>query len=130
MLPCTIADMELASILVSLALVTAAYLYVSAVDRSYMNVLTPMYVLMIPSEYLLDIYHVVKFGPSNSAYAYVLSYSCYAAFTVALAWAYAKMRMPAIRLPFARLSAGRGRLPAYLTLAAAVALFLPVLIEF
>lgn len=122
--------MELASILVALALVTVAYLYVSAVEGSYLNVFTPMYVVTIPTQYLLDIYHLAQSGAENSAYAYVLSYSCYAASTTAMVFAYAKMRMPAFRLPFVELSAGRGRFPAYVMLAAAVALFLPVMIEF
>lgn len=86
---------------------------------------------MIPSEYLLDIYHVLEFGTQNTAYAYVLSYACYAAYTTALALAYTKIRMPAFRLPRAgNAAAGRSRLPAYLMLAVAVGLYLPVLIKF
>lgn len=122
--------MALASIIASLLIVTAAYLYVSVRERTFLNVLTPAFVVMIPTEYLLDMYHVVEYGPSNSVYAYLLSYACYAAYTTALALTYVRIRMPALRLPLDGRPAGRSRIPAYLMLAAAVGLYLPILIKF
>ena len=122
--------MDLASIIASLLIVTAAYLYVSVRERTFLNVLTPTFVVMIPTEYLLDMYQVVEYGPSNSVYAYVLSYACYAAYTAALALAYVRIRVPALRLPLDGRPAGRSRIPAYLMLAAAVGLYLPILIKF
>lgn len=123
-------DVALASIIVSLLLSAAAYMYVSVREDSYLNVLTPTFAVAIPTEYLLDIYHLWVYGPSNSNYAYILSYACYAAYTIAFAFGYTKVSMPALRLPFARYSSPRGRLPAYVTLSAAICLYLPVLIQF
>lgn len=122
--------MRLTCIIVSLIAVTAAYLYVSVREKSYINVLTPAFVITVPTEYLLQIYYLMAYGPSSSVYAYALSYGCYAAYAVALALAYAGIRMPALRLPFDTYAPGRGRFAAYLLLGAAACLFLPVLIKF
>jgi hypothetical protein len=121
---------RLSAVIVSLLIVAAAYLYVSKREGSYVNVLTPSFVTMIPAEYLLQIYHVLAFGDTSSTYAYMLSYGTYAAYTTAFALAYTWIRMPAMRLPFDGYGAGRGRLPAYLLLIGAVCLYLPVLIKF
>lgn len=122
--------MKLASIIVSLLIVSAAYLYVSKREGTYVNVLTPAFVTMIPAEYLLQIYYLLAFGDSSSTYAYMLSYGTFAAYTTTFALAYTWIRMPALRLPFDGYAAGRGRLPAYLLLALALCLYLPVLIKF
>ncbi|HEX5460838.1 MAG TPA: hypothetical protein VFX20_12795 [Steroidobacteraceae bacterium] len=122
--------MRLSSIIVSLLIVAAAYVYVSKREGTYVNVLTASFVMMIPAEYLLQMYYLLAVGDSNSVYAYVLSYGTFAAYTTAFALAYTWIRMPAIRLPFGGYEAGRSRLPAYLLLAAAICLYLPVLIKF
>lgn len=121
---------RLLCIIVSLLIVAAAYLYVSKREGNYVNVLTPSFVTMIPAEYLLQIYYLRAFGDSSSVYAYVLSYGTFAAYTAAFALAYTGVRMPAVRLPFDGYAARRSRLPAYLLLAAAICLYLPVLIKF
>lgn len=115
---------------ISLLTVAAAYIYASRQEKTFVNVFTPMFAIMIPTEYLLEIYHVLEFGPQHSPYAFALSYATYAAYTVGLVFAYTVIRMPLLRLPFDGHSAGRGRLPAYLLLAGAIALYLPVLIKF
>lgn len=115
---------------ISLLAVAAAYLYASQREKTFVNVFTPMFAIMIPTEYLLEIYHVLEFGPQHSPYAFALSYATYTAYTVGLVFAYTAIRMPSLQLPFDEYSAGRGRLPAYLLLAGAIALYLPVLIKF
>jgi O-antigen polymerase len=122
--------MALFSIVASLIALAAVYLYVSRREKSYVNVLTPAFVVMVPTEYLLEIYHIVNYGPSGSTYAYMLSYGCYAAFTVAFALAYTGIRVPALSLPFDGYPVRRARFPAYVLLLLALALYLPVLIKF
>lgn len=121
---------RLSSLIISLLIITAAYLYVSKREGSYVNVLTPSFATMVPAEYLLQIYHILAFGDTSSTYAYMLSYGSYAAYTTAFALAYTLIGMPAMRLPFDGFAARGSRLPAYLLLAGAVCLYLPVLIKF
>src|SRR5688572_19873949 len=122
--------MELVSIAVSFALLTATYMYVSLRERSYVNVLTPAFVFFIPANFLLELFHFSPFGPSASPLAYMLMYSAYPAHFVALAFGYS-MKVPALRLPFSR-AAGTGgsKLLPYLVFGAAFLLYLPILIEF
>jgi hypothetical protein len=117
-------------ILGSLFLVVAAYVYVSFRERTFLNVLTPSVAFLVPADYLLEFYHLVLFGPSGSNFAYGLIYSCYAATFVAFAISYSVLRVPAMKLPFASpVGTGNGFI-AYLTLAAAFALYAPVLVAF
>ena len=118
------------SLITSLVLVISAYLYVSAREGSYINVLTPMYVIMIPTEYLLDLYHVIVFGPDASGFAYAMSYSGYALYTVSLALAYTLLKVPRFTLPFDKPARQGSKSVAYLVLGGAIALYLPVLIKF
>jgi hypothetical protein len=121
---------ELFCILASLACVVATYVYVSRRERSYLNVLTPSFAFLVPANYLLELYHLWLFGPTASAFAYALMYACYTATFVAFALGYLKTRVPALRLPFTMEAATGNGLAPYLVLAVAVALYLPVLIEF
>jgi hypothetical protein len=110
--------------------VVATYVYVSVRERSYLNVLTPTFAFLVPANYLLELYHLWLFGPSGSQYAYALMYACYTATFIGFALGYLKVQLPALRLPFtAAEAAGNGTAP-YLVLAAAVALYWPVLSEF
>lgn len=122
--------MEFFCILASFACVVATYIYVSVRERTFLNVLTPNLAFLLPANYLLELYHLWLFGPSGSQFAYALMYACYTATYVAFALGYLKMRVPTLRLPFtARVATGNGLAP-YLVLAAAVALYWPVLSEF
>jgi O-antigen polymerase len=121
---------ELFCILASFACVVATYVYVSRRERSYLHILTPTFAFLVPANYLLELYHLYLYGPSASPFAYALMYSCYAVTFTAFALGYVKTRVPALRLPFTvREAAPNGFVP-YLVLAAAVALYAPVLIEF
>lgn len=122
--------MEFAIIIGSLALVSLAYLYVSKRDGSYVNVMTPTVAFLVPACYLLEMYHLAIFGPSNTLTAYALSYGCYAGYLLTFAYGYGRIRVPTVRLPFDRFESQRSRLPAYLTLAMAIALFLPIALQF
>jgi hypothetical protein len=121
---------EFFCILASLACLVATYVYVSVRERSYLNVLTPTFAILVPANYLLELYHLWLFGPSGSQFAYTLMYACYTATFVAFALGYVKTRVPALRLPFTAREATGSGLASYLVLAAAVALYWPVLSEF
>jgi hypothetical protein len=85
---------------------------------------------MIPSEYLLELYHLWVYGPSASEFAYAMSYSSYALYTVSLALAYTRLKIPALRLPFDKPVRYGSKFAAYVVLLAATTLYLPVLIRF
>jgi hypothetical protein len=121
---------EFFCILTSLACVVATYVCVSVRERSYLNALTPTFAFLIPANYLLELYHLWLFGPSGSQFAYVLMYTCYTGTFVAFALGYLKTRVPPLRLPFTAGKAPGNSLAPYLVLAAAVALYWPVLSEF
>jgi hypothetical protein len=121
---------ELASILTSLLILIATYLYVSSSEKSYVNVLTPTFAVLVPANYLLELWHVAQYGASNSTYAYVLSYAAYTVFIVGYAFGYVHLKVPALRLPFSPPDREAGRLAAYLVLAVSFALYLPVLLKF
>jgi hypothetical protein len=121
---------EFLCILASFVCVTGTYLYVCRREGSYLNVLTPALAFLVPANYLLESYHLWLYGPSGSLFAYALIYACYAATFGVFALGYSTMTVPALRLPFARpLGAGSPFAP-YLVLAAAIALYSPVLYEF
>jgi hypothetical protein len=121
---------ELFCILASFVCVTATYIYVSLREGSYINVLTPTFAFLVPADYLLECYHLWLYGPSASPFAYALIYACYAATFGAFALGYTKTAMPALRVPFTAPQSAGSRLAPYLVLAAAVALYWPVLSEF
>jgi hypothetical protein len=121
---------EFFCILASFICVVATYVYVSIREGSYLNVLTPTFALLLPANYMLELYHLWLFGPSGSQFAYALMYACYAATFVAFALGYLKMRVPALRLPFTADEATGNGLAPYLVLALAVAVYWPVLSEF
>jgi len=121
---------ELFYILASFACVTAAYVHVSVRDGSYVNVLTPAFAFLVPVAYLLESYHLWLFGPSASPFAYAMIYACYAATFGAFALGYSRTSAPAFRLPFTPAQRSGTRLTPYLVLAAAIALYSPVLYEF
>jgi hypothetical protein len=120
----------LLALLTSLVAVVAAYLYVSVREGTYINALTPMYVIMIPTEYLLDLYHLAVFGPSASGFAYAMSYGSYAIYTVSLGLTYTLLKVPSLRLPFDAPNRPGTRFVAYFVLLGAAILYLPVVIKF
>lgn len=122
--------MPFLALLSSLSIVVAVYFYVSARERTYINVLTPMYVIMIPTEYILDLYHLAVFGPSASGFAYAMSYGSYAIYTASLGLTYTLFKAPRLRLPFDAPFRQGTKFAAYFVLLGAAILYLPVIIKF
>ncbi len=122
--------MELFYVLASLGVAFVSYTAVSLRERSFINVLTPLYAVFIPGNYLSDLYALWKIGPSASANAYFLNYLAYAAF-LGMTTAGYLLAVPAFRLRLASNSlAPSSRVTSYIFLALAVALYAPVLIRF
>ena len=122
--------MEYFCILASFVCTMAVYLWISIRERSYFNVLTPWFVFLVPTVYLLELYHLSIFGPSASTFAYAYMYACYAAAFLAFSLGYACFRTKALQLPFSSYNKGGNALVPYVVLAGAILAYLPVLIEF
>jgi hypothetical protein len=117
-------------ILASFVCILAVYIWISISERSYFNVLTPWFVFLLPADYLLEFYHLLVFGPSASTFAYAYLYACYAATFLAFALGYTCFRTGALKLPLSTTNASGNGFAPYLVLACAIALYLPVLIQF
>jgi len=115
-------------ILVSLALALAAYVMVAAKDKSYFNVLTPLYLTFIPGYYILELLHIYLFGYSGETSTYLFCYATYGLSFLSMAFAYTRFPSYRVSLPF---NANHDiRLLPYVILALSVLVYLPVLIEF
>jgi hypothetical protein len=114
----------------SLVVAMVAYLAVSLHERTYLNVLTPLYAVFIPGNYFADLFVLAQYGPTASTYAYFLNYLSYAAFLGMTAVGY-MLAVPAFRLRVASDQYTPGtRLTAYVLLGLAIALYSPVLLQF
>lgn len=75
-------------ILLSLAIALGSYALVSYRDRSLINILTPSYLILIPSRFVLELFTAQVRHPSFSDFAYGFVYATYALQLVAFALAY------------------------------------------
>ena len=114
-----------ASLIVSLV----AYVQVSKRDGSYLNVMTPAFVIGIPAYYLLPLFFTHVFGTKASPYAYVYVYATLAVQNVAFAYAYTRPTRRLIRLPF-RYSYGNFDQLSFAFLGLSVLMYAPVLLQF
>lgn len=121
--------MEIVVTAVSLAVVVLAYLHVSAIDRSFVNVLTPAYAVFIPANYLVELFWLSYSRPAGSTYAYLLSYGSYAALFVGVAIGYS-MKVGRVRLPLSVRATEGSAAVAWMVLLVAWLLYLPVLVQF
>ena len=115
----------LASLVVSLV----TYIWVSKQDGSYLNVLTPTFVIGIPGYYLLPMFFTHVFGTESTPYAYVYVYATIAAQNVAFAYAYTRPTRRLLRFP-SRYSYGSFDRFSFAFLVLAVLMFAPILLQF
>ena len=87
------------TIVTSLGLAIAAYGLVVVKDRSFFNVLTPLYFTFIPGYYLFELVHIHIFGYSGQASTYLYCYATYALLFIFLALAYTCFPSYEIKLP-------------------------------
>jgi hypothetical protein len=113
----------------SLAVSIGAYIFVSRREGSYVNLMTPAFVINIPSFYLLPFARDQVFGIDASAHAYVYVYTTLAIENVIFAYFYTYKSTRPLRLPF---SYGYKNFWLFSVVGATIAvlLFVPVLLEF
>lgn len=116
-------------ILVSLATVIAAYVFLAKREGSYVNILTPVLLFGVPAWYLLVLVYGAIFGYEASTYAYFYCYLTYALGVLGTLAGY--LMMPAkwirifIKFPHLRIP----RAP-FVALGVAMVLYAPILIRF
>ncbi len=116
-------------ILVSLAIVVVAYLYLSRREDNFVNILTPVLLFGIPAWYLLVLLYGSVLGYDASNYAYFYCYLTYALGVLGTLAGY--LMMPArflpifVKVPYLRIPGAP-----FIVLGLAVILYAPILIRF
>src|SRR6266481_4793045 len=84
----------------SLLVTVLAYVKLSRMEDSYINVLLPSLVIGIPAYYFFPWMYVHLFGTGASRYAFVYVYATLAVENVAFVYGYSRARERVVRLPF------------------------------
>jgi len=116
-------------LIASLIVSVGAYLFVSRREGSYLNILTPSFLVIVPAYYLMPLFFAQVFGNEASPYAYVYVYSTLAIENVAFAYSYTRPVRKLIRLPLGYSYENLGWL-AFGALGLAVLMYVPILMEF
>jgi hypothetical protein len=116
-------------LLISLIVSLGAYALVSKREGSYINILTPTFVIGIPAYYLLPLFFDYLFGIQASPYAYVYVYTTLAVQNLAFAYAYMRPTRTLFRIPFHYSYSNFDRL-SFVLLALAVFMYAPILLQF
>jgi hypothetical protein len=115
----------IASLIVSLC----AYITVSKREGSYINIMSPSFIMNIPAYYLLPLFFTHVFGTDASRYAYVYVYATLAVENVVFAYVYTRPTRRLIRLPL-RYAYSNFDLLSFALLGLAVLMYAPVLFQF
>src|SRR5260370_2361051 len=126
MISAQLANVVMAS---SLLIVILAYVKLSRVEGSYINVLIPSLVSGILACYFLAWAYMQIFASGASRYAFLYVYATLAAENVAFVYAYSRARAKVVRLPF-RFSYQNFGLVAWICLGLAVLIYVPLLMQF
>ena len=118
-----------AVLMLSLTVSLGTYVLVSRREGSYLNILTPAFLIAIPAYYLLPLVSTHLFGNDASPYAYVYVYATLATENIAFAYAYLRSPRNLVRLPFRFSYANFGSL-SLVFLAIALLMFAPIVLEF
>jgi hypothetical protein len=116
-------------LLLSLALYTGIYIFVSRREGSYFNVLTPAFVVSIPAFYFLPWFYFHVFGNENSLYAYVYVYATITLENAAFAYMYTRKGKKIIRMPLHYAYSNFGTL-SVVFLGLAALMYVPILLQF
>ena len=122
-------DLANAVLLASLTISSGAYIYVSRCEGSYVNIMTPGFLVNIPAMYLLPIAFNSLFGPEASPFAYIYVYATIAAENLIFAFFYTRPKTKPLCLPLAFSYSNFWGLSLF-CLAGAGLLYLPILLEF
>jgi hypothetical protein len=113
----------------SLLVTLIAYVRISRMEGSYINVLVPVLIMVIPACYFFPWLYLYLFGTRASTYAFVYVYTTLAVENMAFVYAYTRARERVIRLP----GAWSYRNFTFFSLACLITgvfLYLPILFEF
>ena len=114
---------------ISLAISLGTYVLVGKREGTYLNILTPSFLIGIPAFYLLPLFFTHFVGNDASPYAYIYVYATIAAENVAFTYAYLRPTRKVIRLPF-RYSYHNFDKLSLVSLALGFLMYLPILLEF
>jgi hypothetical protein len=115
----------IASLIVSLA----AYVQVSKRDGSYVNILTPSFVMGIPANYFFPLFYTHVIGNDAGSYSYIYVYTTIAIEAAVFAYFYVRRRKTMLRSPFAYSYCNFFSL-ALVFLGLALLMYAPILLEF
>jgi len=113
----------------SLLVTILAYLKLSSIDGSYINVLLPSLVFTVPAYYFFPSIYMNIFGNNASPYAFAYIYSTLAVENVAFVYGYSRGRKQIVRLPIGW-SYHNFVLISLTALIIGVLLYLPILLQF
>ena len=122
---------SLADAVLSVSLIASlcAYIVVSKREGSYLNILTPAFLIGIPANYLLPFVFTHVFGNDASPYAYIYVYTTIAVENVVFVYAYLRPARKILRLPF-RYSYSNFDRASFAALALGLLMYAPVLLQF
>jgi hypothetical protein len=103
--------------------------FISRHEGSYLNILTPAFIISIPACYLLPLFFIHVFGTDASSYAYVYVYATLTAENCAFVYAYTRPSRSLIRLPLRYSYSNFDRL-SFICLALAILMYAPVAFQF
>lgn len=113
----------------SLAVIVCAYVRLSRIDGSYVNVLLPSLIVSIPASFVFPWIYMQSFGIEASRYALFYVYLTIAVENVVFVYGYRRGRKKILRIP-TRLAFGNFRIFAWLCLGTALLLYFPLLLRF
>ncbi len=113
----------------SLLVVVLAYLKLSRIEGSYINVLVPSLITAVPACYFFPWIYVHIFGTGASQYAFLYVYATLAVENVAFVYGYSRARAKVVRLPLRFSYQNFGRV-AWICLGLAVVIYVPLLMQF
>jgi oligosaccharide repeat unit polymerase len=117
------------AVFMSLVVSLAAYGLVARREHSFLNILTPDYLLAIPATYILPVIYVHLFGQEGSTFAFVYVFATMAVENLIFALVYTRRSNKTIVLPFS-FSYRNFLSLAILLLVFAFVVYLPILMQF
>ena len=113
----------------SLLVAVLAYVRLSRMEGSYINILFPSLIISIPAYYVLPWVYTLFFGVDASRYAFLYVYATLAVESVAFVYGYSRAREKVVRLPF-RFSYRNFAVLAWICLSLAASTYIPLLLQF
>ena len=117
------------TILTSLLVSLAAYVWLSRKEGSYVNVLTPVFIIQVPANFLLQLVYIFLFSTEFTTFAYVYVYGSLAIVNWAFALAYVRKSW-AVKPPNHTYSYQNFTTLSFACLGLSIVIYAPVLFEF